>query len=223
MKTNFFATIFYMLIFSTSVLAQFGIQAGGAASKMKMKSEGFSYEPDSRTGFSGGITYRMPIGNAFSFQPELNWLQKGLKDKEDGAETNVTLNYMEIPLYFLFTGSNPSGFYGGIGPSFNLGMSGKSKYKEDGQEDEEDVNFGSDESDDLKGFHMAINAQAGYKFGNGLVLNAFVAQSITNSAIKYDDVEESDGKISMVTYGLRIGYFIPAKKAANIRRLKQPF
>ena len=218
MKTNFFATTFYMLIFSTSVLAQFGIQAGGVISKLKSKSDDFSYEPDSRTGFTGGITYRMPIGKTFSFQPGLNWTQKGFKDEyEDGAEAKVIYNYLEIPLYFLYTGSSSSGFYAGVGPSFNIGMSGKYKYKEDGQEEEEDIEFG----DDIKGFHMAINAQAGYKFGNGLALNAFVAQSITNSAADYE-TSDREVKISMFSYGLRVGYFIPKNKQANNSRLKQP-
>jgi hypothetical protein len=117
----------------------------------------------------------------------------------------------------LYTGGNSSGFFAGIAPSFNFAMSGKTKYSFGGETEEEDINFGSDPDDDLKGFFMAINGMAGYQLQNGININAFLSQSITNSA---PDDAGGDYKAKLFSYGLRVGYMFGGGEEARNAKVK---
>jgi hypothetical protein len=217
MRIGKFVVIMAIFFAATPAMAQFGIQGGGAFGSLKVSEEGESETFGTRTGFTFGGFYRMPLGQSLAFQPELNWIQKGGKEKIDflGEEisTSVILNYIEVPLYFLYTGGNTSGFYGGIGPSFNFGMSGKLKAEYDGESEEEDIKFG----EDYKGFHVGINAQAGYSLPSGLLFNAFVSQSITNSA---PEEEGDDVKANMFTFGVRVGFMLGGGEASRKAKVK---
>lgn len=218
-----------VLAFSTFAIPLIGqhiFQGGGAFSTLKYDGDGESMDFDSRAGFTLGYAYRHPICSNFSVQPELNWLQKGGKRSEDYYSGTISLNYLEIPIYALYTAKANQGFFGGIGPSLNFGLSGKIKYEDDGEGEgsgssyEEDINFGNGDDDDLKGFAFAINAQAGYLLANGLLFNAFLSQVLSNSAT--DELSEDDVKIKMFTYGIRIGYMLGRKPAAS-QKLKPTF
>lgn len=213
------------LLFCTSpLLAQFGAHAGAVFSSLKFEyDDGDEMDEekfDSKAGFTGGLFYRKQLGGVLALQPELNWMQKGGKQSESiGSQSydiDLILNYLELPVYLLYNGGNTSGFFAGVGPAFNFAMSGK--YKFDG--DSEDINFGSDPDDDLKGFYMAINGMAGYQLANGINVNAFVSQSITNSA---PDDEGGDYKAKLFNFGVRVGYmFGGGEEARNSKvRIKQ--
>jgi hypothetical protein len=217
------------LLFCTSpLLAQFGAQAGALFTTLKFEGDDgdggtITEKFDTRTGFNAGLFYRKQLGGILALQPELNWMQKGGKQSESLLDQNyeieITLNYLELPVYLLYTGGNTSGFFAGIGPAFNFAMSGKYKTSFGSESGEEDINFGSDEGDDIKGFYMAINGMAGYQLQNGININAFVTQSITNSAPDDGD----DTKASLFGFGVRVGYmFGGGGEARNSKvRVKQ--
>jgi hypothetical protein len=222
-KMNLFI-VAIMLMSTSPLLAQFGVQAGAAFGSAKFSGEDtelgdMDQKFGTRVGFTGGVFYRKQLGESmFAVQPELNWMQKGGKENIDflgfDVSTDLIVNYLELPVYFLYNGGNSSGFFAGAGPSFNFGMSGKVKVSADGESDEEDLKFGSDE--DLKGFHLGINALAGYQLENGINVNAFLSQTLTNSAPD----NSGDGKISMFTFGLRVGYMIGAGQEARSAKVK---
>lgn len=213
MKKNTLFLLMGMLFIGYPLLAQLGFQAGAVFSSAKEKYEGMSMEFGTKTGFIVGAFYRHDFAEKFAFQPEVNFLQRGGKysetfDEGDGTyemDIDLDLNYLEIPLYFLYNGGKPSGFYGGLGPSFNFGLSGK--VNENG--DSYDIDFGSD--GDLKPFFLGINAMVGYQMQNGITANAFVSQSITNS----DTDEESDATFNMFSFGIRLGYMMNFNKTAK--------
>lgn len=223
-KMNLFLVV--ILLMSTSpLLAQFGAHAGAVFSSLKFEyddGDGGTEEDkfDTRTGFTAGLFYRKQLGGVLAVQPELNWMQKGGKQSmsEQGFtyDVDLILNFIEVPVYLMYTGGNTSGFFAGVGPAFNFGMSGKVKASFDGETEEEDINFGSGEDDDLKGFHMAVNGIAGYQLNNGININAFISQSITNSAP--DD--SGDSKASMFNFGLRVGYMIGGGEEARSAKAK---
>jgi hypothetical protein len=59
-------------------------------------------------------------------------------------------------------------FFVGLGPSFNLGLSGKSK----GDDGDYDVKFGGGDEDDFKLFEIGLNALIGYQFKGGFFFSA---------------------------------------------------
>lgn len=204
------------------LFAQFGAQAGAAFSSAKQKYDGESMDFGTQAMFTGGLFYRRDFGGKFAFQPEINYLPKGGKYSEtfnegDGSyemKIDLSLNYLEIPLYVLYNGGKTSGLYAGIGPSFNFGLSGTVKYNDES----DDIEFGDD--GDLKGFHMGINGIVGYQMQNGLTFNGFISQSITNSEVE----KEGDAKFNMLTFGVRAGYLFNVNKNAKAQsKLKTVF
>lgn len=213
MKRNTLFFIIVMLFAGYPVFAQIGLQAGVVFPSAKEKYEGISMEYGTKAGFTLGAFYRHDFAGKFAFQPELNFMQRGGNYSEtigdgDGTmdvDVDLTLNYLELPLYFMYNGGKASGFYGGIGPSFNWGLSGN--YKVDGES--EDIKFGNDE--DLKPFFMGINGIIGYQMANGFTVNGFISQSLTDS----DTDDEEDATFSMFTFGIRLGYMVNFDKVAR--------
>jgi hypothetical protein len=226
MKKNRLFLLIAILLVGYPLFAQFGAQAGVAFSSAKEKYEGISMDFSTKTMFTGGLFYRKDFGGKFAFQPEINYLPKGgsyneTVQVEEGGEVDMeaemSLNYLEIPLYVLYNGGKSSGFYAGLGPSFNVGLSGKVKASVPGESFEEDIEFGDD--GDLKGFHMGINGIVGYQMQNGLTFNGFISQSITNSELE----KEGDAKFSMFTFGIRAGYLFNVKNENAQSKLKTVF
>jgi long-subunit fatty acid transport protein len=161
--------------FSSATFAQeFGITAGAtlATAKAEDKSSNLSIKSDSKVGFTVGVLANFPISTNFAFQPGLNFTQKGGENTETDAgitfKEKITLNYLELPLNFIYKFTE--GFYVGLGPSLAYGLSGKIKTTETNEPDqEEDVKFGNDENeDDLKAFEFGGNILAGYQLANGI-------------------------------------------------------
>lgn len=213
MKKNTLLCLIALLFGVYPLFAQFGLQAGAVFSSAKEKYEGMSMEYGTKTGFTFGLFYRHDFAGKFAFQPEVNFMQKGGEysetiDEGDGTydmNIDLDLNYLEIPLYLLYNGGKESGFYAGLGPSFNFGLSGK--VNEDG--DSYDIAFGSDK--DYKPFFLGINGMVGYQMQNGLTANAFVSQSLTNS----NTDEGSDATFNMFSFGIRLGYMMNFNKTAK--------
>jgi hypothetical protein len=202
----------------------FGVQAGPTFSSMKQDvslEEMYSMNMDynTKTMFYGGIYGNFTVGNILALQPEINYIQKGGKYDNLGFKYDAVINYIEVPVYLLYNGGKTQGFFGGLGPSFNFGLSGK--YKMDGEE--EKIAFGKDK--DLQAFHAAINLQAGYQFGNGFQVNAFFSQSLTNSQTENQIMDEefegtATSKFNFTNYGLRVGYRFNPNKGISKKGLK---
>ena len=56
---------------------RFGIQAGTAIASQKAKQSGISITSDGKVGFTVGVTSDISIAESFTFQPSLNFTQKG--------------------------------------------------------------------------------------------------------------------------------------------------
>ncbi len=199
-----------MLFVSVFAFAQtkFGVSAGTSFASMKTKIEGVSITTDSKVGFSVGFLADMGISENFAFQPGLNFNQKGGKMKSGNDEATQTLNYIEVPLNFIFKTQAGNGkFFGGLGPVLGYGISGKSKYKENGSTETEDINFGNDEAeDDVKPFEASGNILAGYEFANGFFAAVNYNLGLSNIAL-------GDGDYSTKNrfFGIRIGYMFGGK------------
>ena len=135
--------------------------------------------------FTGGISANIPISKYFSFQPAINFLQKGAKfmaasdfTKEPTSTVNLTLNYIEVPLNLMFnthnkaTNKKADDFFFGIGPSFAFATSGKMEEKNSRDSvSTEKIKFGSGDNYDIKPIDIGANIMMGCLFFNNLFLS----------------------------------------------------
>jgi hypothetical protein len=187
--------------------AQFGIQAGpvGILGEAFPTADGLD-KLGGALGFTFGAMYNLPLGEQFVIQPAVNFLNKRWADElenlttGDIENTKMSINYLEIPVQFVYTGGNEKGFFAGIGPSFNMGLSGKRTVDLNGNSTTTDYNFGSGTNEEPP-FTIAVNAMIGYSFG-AIQLGLNYSQGLTNQPA--DGVDQ--GNVNHLA--LRLGYII---------------
>jgi len=206
MKKNIFTTVI-LLALTTCIIAQkasFGVTAGATLSNMHSNIDGEKDHGKTKPGFTFGFLIDAPVGNKFSIQPALNFVQKGSKDEDPDFDEKMTLNinYIEMPVNLLYRTTHAGNyFFFGGGPAIAYAVSGQLKYEWPGDEEKYDLNFGNDESDDFKPFDFGINALAGYQLKNGLQFSLNYTHGLGNLMIDSDD-----GKLKNTSFGLKIGY-----------------
>lgn len=92
----------------------------------------------SKIGFTFAVGYNIAISDLLSIQPELSFVQKGVKGKStetqgsvtETLEDDLTINYLELPVLARLAFAPGSKFYLNAGPSIGLGVGGKYKYTE---------------------------------------------------------------------------------------------
>lgn len=198
-----------MINIAKSQQSSFGLIAGVTFASYKAEIEGISITAKSKAGFTAGVTSSIALGKNFSFQPGLHFVQKGGKLTHENVTDNTTLNYIELPLNFVYNTHSAKGkFFVGAGPALSMGISGKEKW--DGEfPGDEDIKFGSGEEDDFKAFEAGINFLAGYQFKGGFFAAANYYTGLSN-IITADD--EFDTKYHNRYFGIRIGFMFPGKK-----------
>ena len=191
--------------FSLTAQTSIGISAGASFANVTIKSGFISASPKSKTGITFGIAIDAPLSSNFSFQPALNFIQKGYKVKDQGSKETVNFNYLEVPVNFVYSTQKNEGFFIGAGPSLAYGISGKDKFTADGMpEDDQKVKFGSG-ADEVKALEFGVNALAGYKVEGGFVISA--NYNLGLSKINNDDGSGDAGTIKNKYFSIKIGYF----------------
>lgn len=217
MKKYFIITV---IIFSVHFLSaqkhSIGITAGGTLSNMRSKVDGRSVTIDSKFGFTAGIIADIELATNLSFQPQLNFTQKGSKEKDefngDKETLTLNLNYLELPLNIIYkipTGRNQ--FFIGGGPSISMGTGGKFIYKSSAhpeENDKNDVNFGNnEEEDDFKSFDGGINITGGVYINKKFMVALNYYQGFSNLFIKPVENESLRNRY----FGLRFGFLLHSK------------
>ncbi|GEM_PF-700426 len=170
-------------ISSASAQVSFGVKGGIGVSTVSLSDQlSESYTMDGRFTIHGGGFINYGFGGRFAIQADVLYSQKGgtLKDREmillnlpDGGqalgrlESEQNLNYLDIPIVFQyrFRGRSLTP-YVSAGPQFSFGLGGKSTLKFDSdthpmQDPSQDINFGSANADDFKGFDFGISLGGG--------------------------------------------------------------
>ncbi len=191
--------------FSLSAQTSIGITAGVSFANVTVKSGFISASPKSKTGITIGIAINTPLSPNFSFQPALNFIQKGYKVKDQGSKETVNFNYLEVPLNFVYSTQKNEGFFIGAGPSLAYGISGKDKYTATGMpDDNQKIKFGSG-ADKVKTFDFGINALAGFRMKGGFMISA--NYNLGLSKINNDDGSGDAGTIKNKYFSIKIGYW----------------
>jgi len=212
MKTFKLMLIILLVIIATSTNAQikFAISAGISPALYYTNDDYYneSSSSDFKAGFCAGVNMDIPMGKHFAFEPGASFVQKGGIETDNSMnnhlKSTLTLNYIEVPLDFIYSRRNR--FYFGIGPSLDFGMSGKEKISGDVIPENHNIKFGSGSDDDLKGFDAGVDLLAGYHFKNGL----FVVTNINTGFINLSN--DNSSKFYNAYWGIKLGYAFSANK-----------
>lgn len=188
----------------TAVFAQtsFGIKAGPDFASVTSKANGSKHTGKMLTGIMAGVYANLPIAPQFYIQPSLLYEGKGSRDAFYGADTKVRLNYVTLPIDFLFKPMMPNGsgsWIVGVGPYFGYGISGKSSGTSG------NVTVSGDpfkEDNGLKRFDAGANVQLGYEFANGFNIGLETELGLIN----LESGGDSDNSAHNTSFGVTLGY-----------------
>ena len=198
--------------YSLSAQTKIGLTAGASFANITVKAEGISGSPKEKTGFTAGILLNAPLSTNFSFQPALNFVQKGYIVKDETGTEKVMLNYLEVPLNFVYNTQKNEGFFIGAGPSISYGISGRDKFTYSGSgmpPTSEKVKFGKD-GEEVKPFDVGANIMAGYLFMGGFMISGNYNFGL--SKINNDDDSGGNGTIRNRYFAIKVGYVFGGNK-----------
>jgi hypothetical protein len=169
MKKKTAAISLLVLIFMISGYSQkttFAISAGYCGATYFLESNGSSGS-DFKSGFYTGANLRSALGKHWHFEPGLLFVQKGglenVDDPVNGSyKSVVNLNYVEMPLNFVYSKRNL--FFFGLGPSIGFGVSGKQKLDYNTGKETFKIKFGNSSDDDLKRVDIGLSLLVGRHF-----------------------------------------------------------
>lgn len=202
-----------LTITAHSQKSSFGVTAGVSLANMHFKGGGFSISGDNKIGLVAGVFADVAIADNFRFQPGLNFVQKGTQseDSDIDYESKVTLNYVELPLNFLFKPPMQKvNFFVGAGPSIAFALSGKEKEKDNGTTTTYKYKFGNNPDEhDLKALDFGANFLTGIETPGGFLVAINYNLGLSNLA---PGGSSDDGTIKSRYFGFKIGYLLNAKK-----------
>lgn len=174
------------LIFgAANAQVSYGLKAGVNLGKYS----NFVDNPSNNTSFHVTGFADLPVAPNFSIQPGLSLQGKGTKYEDSWgsvASAEITRNTMsiEIPVnavYYIPTGMAGSIFLG-AGPYVGFNVSGRDRVAasigDSGASRDRDLSFSGDDKD-LNVVDAGVNFLGGYRFGNGLLLNAGYGLGLT--------------------------------------------
>jgi Outer membrane protein beta-barrel domain len=170
----------------------------------------------------GGLTVQYGISNRIAIRSGVNFLQQGTKLTIDSpspggdmpavkATADITLNYLQVPVYALYTiNLSKLQFFAGGGGYVNYGIGGKlkskgvyvSNYGTEAFEEKTDP-FKSENGDNaaFKRTELGVGAIAGLRLPNGLFANIGYQLGLSNISNQDGDTFKNRG------LQLSIGYF----------------
>ncbi len=210
MKSITILLVLMILLTAHSLTAQtkIGLTGGATFGNVTAKLQGISVSPKMRMGFTAGLFIDCPLSSGFSFQPALNFVQKGYKINDETMTDKVSYGYLEVPLNFVY---DNKGFFIGAGPSMSSGLSGKEKFvdkQNPSGSGETKIKFGSG-NDEIKRFEFGANVLTGYKFKEGFMVSANYNLGLNN--IQNGNSTEV-GTIKNRYFAVKIGYIFSGTK-----------
>lgn len=145
-----------------------------------------------KTGFTGGVAFDVHFEKSLlSFQPELNFISKGIKFKDGNVSTTYNFNYLEIPLLAKYKFDM---LYVNAGPSLGFQLDGSDKFNNLYGSKPRTVDFG-------------------LQFGAGVAIPTGPGKFIIDG--RYDlglsDLSKGPGTVRNRGLNLSVGYAIPLK------------
>jgi len=203
----------------------FGVKAGfsGANMSSKYAPPGFEQKTDTKwiPAFHAGVIADITLTDNFSLQPGLFYSAKGSKYGSRDSASNIWatthLNYLELPVNFLYKHSFGKGkLFAGVGPYLAYGISGKIKWKIDYSDrvppgpditDDVDVKFKNTVVENstaiyVKPFDAGANIMIGYEMDMGLLFSLSYSQGLLNTSPYSYEIEKNR------YFGISVGYLL---------------
>jgi hypothetical protein len=149
---------------ATSAQATLGFQGG--LSLATLGGSDAADEVGYKAGLGIGALVDIPVSDMVSIQPEVNFMQKGAKETEDGVDIKFKLDYIEIPVFLKINvpAEGTVAPFLVVGPALGI----KVGCKISGEEDGVSVDIDCDEAGiDLKGMDLGAMFGAGFAVAKG--------------------------------------------------------
>jgi hypothetical protein len=194
----------------------FGIRAGVNFQNFNGKdSQGDKLKNDMIVGFNTGVNVELPIAPDFFLQPGLLFSVKGTKNTEGSTTGKLTVDYIELPVNFLFKPVLGNGrLLLGFGPYIAYALAGKVKLSDSGTEVEQKIKFENNLSNSqmvdneyyLRPFDAGANLLAGYEFGSGISFQLNVQLGLLKTNPGYEGDSEDKASAKNTGFGISAGY-----------------
>lgn len=212
-------SVFFIVVYCTLSATAFcqktsvGITGGVSLANMQIRAENISVSAGSKIGLTAGVFADVPLSENFSFQPALNYVQKGAKSeiKDMNYESKLALHYIELPLNFLYKPDMQKlRFFVGAGPSIAYALSGKEKEKDNGVNTTYTYKFGNNPDEhDLRALDIGANFLTGIETPGGFLVALNYNLGLSNLA---PGSSSDDGTVKSRYFGFKVGYKLRGKK-----------
>ena len=207
MKKLIFTAAIAMMAIAAQAQTSFGITGGVNFQNINGEDEeGNDLDYKIKTGFLIGVNAEIPVADDFYFQPGLQFAVKGANGEND---SKMNLNYLEVPLNFLYKPILGQGhLILGFGPYLAYGIGGKIK----SDAGDIDIKFKSDvkasdseENEYLAPFDAGANIFFGYEFSNRLSMQLNTQLGFVSILPKYEGTKP-EGTAKNTGFGISVGY-----------------
>jgi hypothetical protein len=83
-----------------------GIHSIAIVASQSISAQGISLSGDSKFNWKAGLIANIPVSENISFMPQLNYVSKGGKFNIQGTSARFDLNYVELPINFVYNASD---------------------------------------------------------------------------------------------------------------------
>jgi hypothetical protein len=194
----------------------FGIRAGVNFQNFNGKdSQGDKLKNDMIVGFNTGVNVELPVAPDFMLQPGLLFSIKGTKKTEGTTTGKLTVDYIELPVNFIFKPVLGNGrLLLGFGPYIAYGIAGKLKLSDSEIDVEKNLKFENnlsqsqlmDEEYYLRPFDAGANLLAGYEFNAGISFQLNVQLGLLKTNPGYEGDSEDKKSVKNTGFGISAGY-----------------
>ena len=179
----FFAAVFAAVTASAQIQISYGPRLGINLAKWHAEDLDDAGEIKNRLGYLGGAVFEIRFNENFAIQPEINFLQKGVKYSETdtlfgnySSSADVSFNFLEVPVTLKVGRSFGIARVDLLaGPSLGYGLSGKTRntYIINGKTEKEEFTINFKDSE-ISRIDVSLQIGAAVSFGLGESARLFV-------------------------------------------------
>jgi hypothetical protein len=202
-KLTVLCSLAVLAVAPLSAQVHLGIVAGGVSATLSTATADQIPNKSSRTGFAAGLSARWKLAERLSFGPEVLYVQKGAKgrDNTDVIHEEIKIDYIEVPLLFRYAlsgGSLRPYLLGGGAVAFRLNCN--LHFAGLGQDIKEDCKANNAEATSTD---MAAVGGAGVAFGRvGLSVRYVLGLTNIKKASVGNDAIKNRALMGMVSFSM---------------------